>query len=620
MNEIAAVSKVVDLFDRAERVSGKKPWIIGEGRELPYGVMADAIRRLSTHIGKSGWGRDARVILCSGDDFALMCWFMALVRNGVTAVIIDENLKGDELRALAGAAEPSAIIADEQVLDRIGGGAGFGVDIVAIEKNSRDYKYGGGGLFGGKNKGFHENKFPGLLQSEKPAKDLPDDISEDTVAYILFTSGTTSKPKGVEITHKNLFAQMETLVRQYGYTADSRILNILPLHHADGSMQGPVVAFVAQATACRPMEFSVDKVAELLDTVYALRITHFITVPSMLRLIADLGSDYEDSFDTDDFKCVVSTAAYLEEELWRRFEERFGVTVVNVYGLTETVCEMLYCGPDENTRKIGTVGKPVDCEARIVDSDGNDVAPGAKGEMILRGDNVMKGYFGLPDETAEILKDGWLHTGDLAQMDEDGFYAIVGRSKDVIIAGGFNIYPEDVNNTLKRLPGVQDAATFGVKDPVWGERVVSAIVPAPGNENIDTNALSAEFLEMASSEKLPREIFVLEELPRGPSGKVVAGELREITDRMRVEMRDAPHSEDIAERIMTMAARVFRVPQDELKPETGPDTLESWNSLAHVEFLLELEKEFSFKMSPQEIMRVASIRDSLKIVEQKLAS
>lgn len=614
-------SPIIELFDKACAVDPKKPWCIGEGRELGYGAMTDMVRRLTTHIEKSGWTRGDRVILCTGDDFALMCWAVSLLRNGVTAVVLNHNLQGDELRNLLGAAEPRAIVADEEILERVGDDPGLsGVDVVPVAADSRKYGYGKSGLFGKKKGGGDADKYPGMLESLEPAAELPADVPEDAVAIILFTSGTTSRPKGVELTHGNLFTQMNTFARQYRCSEDTRLLDILPLYHTDGLTAGVFLSFTVQGTVCRPLEFSVARVGDLLDTVYKLRATHFVTVPSMLRLICDLGKEYRKAFLTHDFQFVISSAAYLDPDLWTQFEERFGVRVVNAYGLTETVCVSTYCGPDDETRKLGTIGKPVDCEVRIVDDEGNEVPRGEKGELTIKGPHIMKGYFRMPEQTAEVLKDGWFHTGDLARIDEDGFISIVGRKKDMIISSGLNIYPEDVNNTLKRIAGVADAATFGVEDPVWGERVVAAIVPDAGLETLDTDKVSEEFLKMASLEKLPREIFVLKELPRSGSGKVVKAELVDITDRMRAEQSGIPQGEDLTERVLQAAARVFKVPQDQLRPDSGPDNTKGWNSLAHVEFLLALEKEFDFKMSPQEIMRITSIKDSLNIVEKKLAS
>ena len=261
--------------------------------------------------------------------------------------------------------------------------------------------------------------------------------------------------------------------------------------------------------------------------MFSYRVTHFVTTPALLSMIAELAADRRDAFTTDEFRFVISTASALDAKLWENFEQTFGTMVVNSYGLTEITNEALYSGPDEATRKIGTVGKPVDCEAKVIDEQGNGVPAGAIGELILRGEHLMKGYFRMPEETAAVLKNGWLHTGDLAICDVDGFFHIVGRKKNVIIRAGFNVYPEEITGVLRSMPRVIDAATIGVDDAIFGERVVSCIVPAPGAVLTESD-VATFFLRHASKMLLPNEIYIVDDLPRGPAGKVVIEELKRI--------------------------------------------------------------------------------------------
>jgi long-chain acyl-CoA synthetase len=318
---------------------------------------------------------------------------------------------------------------------------------------------------------------------------------------------------------------------------------------------------------------------------------------------------------------VISTAAYLDEGLWRRFEERFEVPVVNVYGLTESVCEALYCGPDPATRRIGTIGKPIDCEARIVGESGDDVEPGSAGELILRGDNVMRGYFRMPEETAEVLKDGWFYTGDLAATDEDGFFRIVGRKKSVIITGGVNIYPEEVTTVLRAIPGVLDAVTFGMPDETWGERVVSCVVPVPGRA-LCVDGIAAQFVERASREKLPLEIHLADDLPRGPAGKVVLAEVKAMIEQLRLQPARALGSggrTDVQETVFAVAGSTFKTDVRALSLDSDTGNTPDWDSLAHIEFLHALETVFEVRMAPRDVTDIVSLRDAVRVVEAKLA-
>jgi long-chain acyl-CoA synthetase len=420
----------------------------------------------------------------------------------------------------------------------------------------------------------------------------------------------------VEISHRALFAQMSTFVRHYGLDADTRWLNVLPLHHTDGLTHGVVVAFTAGATAYRPMRFRVDRLPALLDLVYAKRITHFVTVPSVLNLILKLGDTYRDAFEGEDFRFVISTAAYLDPDTWQAFEAKLKVQVVNVYGLTETVCESLYCGPDPGTRRIGTIGKPVDCEARIVDAEGRDVVANSPGELILRGDHIMTGYFRMPEATAAVLKEGWLHTGDLAEMDEDGFYRIVGRKKDVIITAGINVYPEDVTRVLRSMPEILDAITFAMPDADWGERVVACVVPAEGASPTEPQ-IADYFLARASREKLPREIHIVDDLPRGPAGKVIVDQVKEMLDLRGGAQNGSGSASSLEGKMFEAAAKAFKTSAANLTLESSPENTKGWSSLAHLELLMLLESTFGICFDPHDIMRISSLADAKKVLERK---
>jgi long-chain acyl-CoA synthetase len=231
----------------------------------------------------------------------------------------------------------------------------------------------------------------------------------------------------------------------------------------------------------------------------------------------------------------------------------------------------------------------------------------------------MKGYFRMPDETAAVLKNGWFHTGDLGVVDDDGFYRIVGRKKDVIISAGLNIYPEDVSGILRSTPGIVDAATFGVPDESWGERAVSCVI-ASKDAQLTEEQIASHFLAMASPEKLPREIYFLDEFPRGPAGKVIIADLRNIVADLRKSEKPTLDSNgSVRERVLRTAASSFKVPIEDLSLESSSEDTEGWTSLAHVEFLLALEKDFNIHLSPRDIMSIRSIGNALTLIQRHLA-
>jgi len=417
-----------------------------------------------------------RVIVATQQDRALLTCFCAALLAGATAAILDPKAPTPELSALVNAADAGGMIADAEVLDRLASADGLRQVPVQIPVNRPAPARGSFRVFGDRKSAAEANDFAGVLAQHVGAKLQATDVDDEAIAYILFTSGTTSRPKGVTISHRALFAQMQTFIRNYGLDDRSRVMNLLPFHHTDGLTQGAMMCLLAGSTFVRPYAFTADILPQMLNDLYKHAVTHLVTVPSVLALTRTLESSFDGAFDYPEFRFVVSTAAFLEPSLWQSCEERFGIQVVNVYGLTETVCETLYSGPAPEHRRLGSVGKPIDSRAKIVDEEGRELGDGQIGELLVAGDHLMSGYFNNPEATAEVLQDGWFRTGDLARRDKDGFYFITGRKKDLIISGGLNIYPEDVNGVLRSIPGVIDAATFGLPDPMWGERAVSCVV------------------------------------------------------------------------------------------------------------------------------------------------
>lgn len=617
------LSPCLDLLKRRKASVRPGKLLLDGHRRLTYGEFADRVGRLHNMLRQSGIGCGQRAIIVSNDDGAVIEIFFGLIARGVTAVILNPDATKTELGPLIEASDASILFVDDGRFDdmdfsRLLRPASSVVRIRPSESSSkrlisRLFRHNQG------RETEPDDSYPSLLTRYRDDLDEAEDIPATTTAYILFTSGTTSRPKGVEITHDNLFAQMATFVRHYGLDRATRILNLLPFHHTDGLTHGAVVSLACGGTLVRPMRFRVDRLPALLDEIYKSRITHFITVPPMLNLIRLLGPEYSDCFDTDDFRFVISTAAYLDPGLWEELQQTHNVRIVNVYGLTETVCEACYCGPDADSFRLGTVGKPVDCEVRIVDENGRTLPPGEAGELAIRGDNVMKGYFKMPEETSEVLKDGWFHTGDIATLDQDGFVCIVGRKKNVIISGGYNIYPEDVTNVLMQMDGVNDAVTLGMPDSTWGEIVVACVIP-DAHRQPTAAEISDFFLQHASKEKLPREFHFMDAFPRGPAGKVLLDELR---TRIRGSGNGKDSTESAAgtsfESVVTAtAARIFKVPVEQLGLDASPDSITSWNSLAHFEFLMALEIEFGERFTPRDIMSIANLGQAVAVLENKL--
>lgn len=606
---------LINAFDRADEPSlCKKPFIVSSEGTVTFGEAADKTKRLTRLYRDAGIVPGDRVMIATRNELDGPVIFLSLLRNGITAVNIDPDMKPHRFIRLAQAAHPKGIILDADLADQW---KPRDMDFVIKIKNTGGR--GSSALFRTLLKRQPQgdairNVYPDVLKDHPPAEG-PETVDPESDAYILFTSGTTSDPKGVRISHRNLSTHLDTLSSQFGYSRESRILNILILSHADGIIQGPVVAFVNGATLFRPMRFDINRLGALLDSIYADRITHFVAVPAMLSLIERLCRDRADAFQTDDFRFIISTGAYLDAGLWRRFEDFFLTRIANVYGLTETVVGSLFSGPSDEDHCIGTIGRPVDCEALIADENGIETTTGVAGELLLRGDNVMTGYFNSPDATSRIFRDGWLLTGDIAVRDEKGLYRITGRKKNIIISGGINIHPEEITEVLKLSPSVTEAVTFGMPDEIWGERLVSA-VSLDAAESATEEDLIAFCRAHLEETKVPADIHILPALPKGPVGKVQIEKVKEIislSDRTEKALGG-----DLQSSIITLAAHCFKVRPQDLTMDMAQNITEGWDSLAHLELIAALEEQFQIVFSPVEIMQIESLRDAWNIVAEKL--
>ncbi len=588
-----------------------------DGRRVTYQEVAEKIRKLAGLFHQNSLHEGDRVVLSVADDAEASLLFLALLRCGLTTVLLDPQTGPERARALLRTAQPVGIIADEAFFERLNLDRNACFSLVVKPDVSAK-----GGLFR-KLLGRQatapappSDTYPALL-ADLPEGGLPGEISPETIAYVLFTSGTTADPKGVQISHRALFAHLTTLSRVYGLGPDSRLLNILLLYHADGLVQGPLLAAFNHATWVRPMRFDLSHIGALLDAVYKHRITHFIAVPTMLALIQRFGEGYDDAFRTPDFRLLISVSAQLEEALWRSFSGRFGVRIVNMYGLTETVTGGLFSGPGDDSNRPGTVGKPVDMEARLGYVAGRDVPDGQEGELLLRGENLMSGYLNNPAATAAALRDGWLYTGDVAQRDPDGLYRITGRVKNIVISGGINIHPEEVTEVLHTHPAVLEAVSLGLPDEVFGERLVSCVVLKPGSTATEADLIT-HCRARLEEKKVPTAIFELKTLPKGPTGKVQLQALRgQLAHGTATAASTAP---DYRQLVREAASQAFKVPTERLRPEESSRTLAGWDSLAHLDFVVRLEQQLGLHFNPAEIMVMNSLRTAEELLRKKHAA
>jgi long-chain acyl-CoA synthetase len=362
--------------------------------------------------------------------------------------------------------------------------------------------------------------FEKLLAEQEPVRDVAEKTGEDT-AVILYTSGTTGKPKGAELTHANLYKNSKGVSEKLGeMSADDVLLGALPLFHSFGQTCTMNSAVSVGATVTMLPRFDPDKALQIIQRD---RVTLFQGVPTMYN--AMLHSDSCESADCSTLRICMSGGAAMPAELMRSFEEKFGCIILEGYGLSETSPVASFNHPDRE-RKPGSIGTPIEgVEMQVWDDDGNELPQGEVGEIVIRGHNIMKGYWNRPEANQEAITEaGWFRTGDMATVDEDGYFFIVDRKKDLIIRGGYNVYPREIEEVLYEHPAIQEAAVVGVPHDELGEEVGAAVVLKEG-ESLDADELKSYVKEQVAAYKYPRRIWFVDELPKGPTGKILKREI-----------------------------------------------------------------------------------------------
>ncbi len=498
------------LTESAER-SPESPAIrLGEV-ELSYGELDERSARLATLLAEKGVrpGDRVGVMLPNVPEFPVA--YYGVLRGGATVVPMNVLLKRREIAFYLEDSGAKILLAwhgfAEEARD---GAADAGAEMLEVEPQT----------------------FAALLADQASA--VPSspymeqrnsgagiaDTAEDDTAVILYTSGTTGKPKGAELTHMNLFRNADVSSRTTcEIAAGDVVLGALPLFHSFGQTVGMNASL--KVGACLTLVPKFDP-GEALATMQRDAVTHFYGVPTMFGAL--LHHPERESFDTSTLRTCITGGASMPVEVLRGFEEAFGAIVLEGYGLSETSPVASSNHPDRE-RKPGSIGTPLEgVEMRVVDEDDNEVAQGEVGEIVIRGHNIMKGYWQRPDATEEAMRGGWFHSGDMARIDEEGYFYIVDRKKDLIIRGGYNVYPREVEEVLYEHPKIREAAVVGVPHDEWGEEIGAAIVLHDGEE-LPPEEISAYVKERIAAYKYPRLVWFLDELPKGPTGKILKREI-----------------------------------------------------------------------------------------------
>ena len=465
--------------------------------ELSYRQLDDASAQVAGVLAERGVGRGDRVgIMLPNVPYFPICYY-GVLRAGGVVVPMNVLLKRREVAFYLNDPEAKLLFAwHEFGQDARGGAQDAGAECVLVELG----------------------EFEKTIADAEPLADMADTAEEDT-AVILYTSGTTGTPKGAELTHANLLRNAQIAQSLFEVGERPVTLGALPLFHSFGQTCSMNATLAGGGMLTLIPRFDPGKALEIIQRD---RVNVFQGVPTMYNAI--LHHPERDEFDTSTLKLCVSGGSAMPVELMRGFEEAFGCKVLEGYGLSETSPVASFNHPDRE-RKPGSIGTPVDgVEMKVVDDEGKEVSQGEVGEIVIRGHNVMKGYWRRADATEETIRDGWFHTGDMAQVDEDGYFFIVDRKKDMIIRGGYNVYPREIEEVLYEHPAVREVAVIGVPHDEYGEEVAAAVAVKDGEE-VSAEQLRDYVKERVAAYKYPRRVWLVEDLPKGPTGKILKREI-----------------------------------------------------------------------------------------------
>lgn len=459
---------------------------------LGYGEFRDAALGVAGSLQARGVAPGDRIGMVLPNVLSFPVVFYGALLAGAVVVPMNPLLKAREVEYYLRDSGARLVVALEPAEPVVEAAAAVGVDAVTVGPVSPD----------------------ALLGTDPPAAAV--ERSGDDLAVILYTSGTTGQPKGAELTHANLAGNCRTTAETLTEsTPDDVIMGCLPLFHVFGLTCGLNTAVLSGSLLTLVPRFDG---ATALSVIERDRVTIFEGVPTMFAGM--LHSEGAAGRDVSSLRSCVSGGSAMPVEVMRSFEETFGCIVLEGYGLSETSPVASFNHPHAE-RKPGSIGTPIaGVEMRLVDDDGTDVAAGEVGEIAIRGENVMRGYWQRPEETAKSIPDGWFRTGDLARKDEDGYFFIVDRKKEMIIRGGYNVYPREIEEALYEHPAVAEAACIGISHPELGEEVAAAVALKPGAD-ADADELREFVKARVAAYKYPRHVWLVDALPKGPTGKIL---------------------------------------------------------------------------------------------------
>lgn len=489
------------------------------GKNTSYSEFEQTVGRFAKALQDMGVEKGDHVALLLGNTPHFLISLYSAMRIGATVIPINPIYTPDEISYIVQNGDVKVVIALDMLLPLVDKGvqvftkvekyiicetaADTGEKVAALSDSAKEKTV----------------LFTALLKMTEGTAE-PVSLEADDNAVILYTSGTTGYPKGAILTHGNLYSNARDVGTYLKITATDRVIATLPVFHVFALTVVVNAPLLQGATILLAPRFSP---AEIFELAKAQEATVFAGVPTMYNFLYQFAEGDVAAFKT--LRLAISGGASLPVALLHNFEEKFNVRISEGYGLSEASPVTCF-NPLDRERKPGSIGQSiVNVENKVVDPEGNEVPVGEVGELIVRGPNVMKGYYKMPEETAVTIQDGWLYTGDLAKKDEEGYFYIVDRKKDMVIVGGYNVYPREVEEVLYAHPHVVEAAVIGLPDPDFGEAVHAYVVLK--DTSIAVEELKQYCAEHIAKYKVPKVIEIIDELPKNTTGKILRRSLKE---------------------------------------------------------------------------------------------
>src|SRR2546421_4153178 len=496
------------LAQRAARTP-EKMFLFSEpdGRQFTYAEFSAAVNRGATILATHGIQKGDVVSLLMPNSAEYIIGYFACWKLGALAGPVNSLLKEHEIEFVMNNSEAKAILVHSEFQERV---ENIRSKLPRLQSII---------TFDDEREATPEFGYAGLRPVGTPEACVPSDD-----AIIIYTSGTTGKPKGCLLTHGNVIANARQISEWLNFTENDRLLTIMPLFHMNAVSVTTMSALYAGGSTVVSPRFSASKFWSIISDY---QVTSFGSVATMLSMLLNTYPDgVPEGLKTDQLRFAMCGSAPVPAEVMKKFEETFNCPVIEGYGLSESTCRSTFNPPNED-RRPGSCGLPIGNEMKVVDDDDNEVAEGELGEIVMRGDNILKGYFKNPKATERAFRNGWFHTGDIGYRDKDGYFFIVDRKSDMIIRAGENIYPREIDEVLYQHPAVAAAATIGVPDHLYGEEVAAFIFPKDGQKPSEAE-LIAHCQSQLADYKCPKSIRIVKDIPKGPTGKLLKRELARI--------------------------------------------------------------------------------------------